>query len=177
MLASSAGTADTMCMQYTIRGIPERLDTVLRERARAENKSLNEIALGALADGLGVGSQPTVRRDLGDVAGTWKKDAEAEAVFTPSSSSPSCAPALRSAGARPKTRRSSADFSRRKASAFFTPTTGRPGTTPPFYRQLKRQGAPIPTHDLWIAALVLRHDLVLHSRDRHFDQLPQISRV
>ena len=67
-------------MQYTIRGIPERLDTVLRERARAENKSLNEIALGALADGLGVGSQPTVRRDLGDIAGTWKKDAEAEAA-------------------------------------------------------------------------------------------------
>jgi tRNA(fMet)-specific endonuclease VapC len=45
------------------------------------------------------------------------------------------------------------------------------------YRQLKRQGTPIPTHDLWIAALVLQHDLVLHSRDRHFDQLPQISRV
>ena len=45
------------------------------------------------------------------------------------------------------------------------------------YRQLKRQGTPIPTHDLWIAALVLQHDLVLHSRDRHFDHLPQISRV
>jgi len=45
------------------------------------------------------------------------------------------------------------------------------------YRQLRRQGTPIPTHDLWIAALVLQHDLVLHSRDRHFDQLPQISRV
>jgi hypothetical protein len=68
-------------MQYTIRGIPERLDTVLRERARAEGKSLNEVALGALADGLGVGSQPTVRRDLGDIAGTWRKDAEAEAAL------------------------------------------------------------------------------------------------
>ncbi len=45
------------------------------------------------------------------------------------------------------------------------------------YRQLRRQGTPIPTHDLWIAALVLQHDLVLHSRDRHFDHLPQISRV
>ena len=45
------------------------------------------------------------------------------------------------------------------------------------YRQLWRQGTPIPTHDLWIAALVLQHDLVLHSRDRHFDHLPQISRV
>ena len=45
------------------------------------------------------------------------------------------------------------------------------------YRQLKRQGTPIPTHDLWIAALVLQHDLVLHSRDKHFDHLPQISRA
>jgi tRNA(fMet)-specific endonuclease VapC len=45
------------------------------------------------------------------------------------------------------------------------------------FRQLKRQGTPIRTHDLWIAALTLQHDLVLHSRDRHFDQLPQISRV
>ena len=68
-------------MQYTIRGIPEQLDTVLRERARSENKSLNEVALAALADGLGVGSEPRVRRDLGDIAGTWKKDAEAEAAL------------------------------------------------------------------------------------------------
>jgi tRNA(fMet)-specific endonuclease VapC len=45
------------------------------------------------------------------------------------------------------------------------------------FRQLRRQGTPIPTHDLWIAALVLQHDLVLHSRDRHFDHLPQISRI
>ena len=45
------------------------------------------------------------------------------------------------------------------------------------YRQLRQQGTPIPTHDLWIAALVLQHDLVLHSRDRHFDHLPQLSRA
>lgn len=45
------------------------------------------------------------------------------------------------------------------------------------YRQLRRQGTPIPTHDLWIAALVLQHDLVLHSRDRHFEHLAQLSRV
>jgi predicted nucleic acid-binding protein len=31
--------------------------------------------------------------------------------------------------------------------------------------------------DVWIAALVLQHDLVLHSRDKHFDHLPQISRA
>jgi tRNA(fMet)-specific endonuclease VapC len=45
------------------------------------------------------------------------------------------------------------------------------------YRQLRSQGTPIPTNDLWTAALVLQHDLVLCHRDRHFDYLPQITRV
>jgi tRNA(fMet)-specific endonuclease VapC len=45
------------------------------------------------------------------------------------------------------------------------------------YAQLRRQGTPIPTNDMWIAALVLQHDLVLCTRDRHFDNLPQIPRT
>jgi tRNA(fMet)-specific endonuclease VapC len=45
------------------------------------------------------------------------------------------------------------------------------------YAQLRRQGTPIPTNDLWIAALVLQHDLLLASRDAHFDKLPQIARA
>ena len=45
------------------------------------------------------------------------------------------------------------------------------------YAQLRAQGTPIPTNDLWIAALVLQHDLSLCTRDRHFDHLPQIPRV
>ena len=44
------------------------------------------------------------------------------------------------------------------------------------YRQLRRQGTPIPTNDVWIAALVLQHGLTLHARDRHFDHLPQLMR-
>lgn len=43
--------------------------------------------------------------------------------------------------------------------------------------QLRAQGTPIPTNDLWIAALVVQHDLELYARDRHFDHLPQIPRV
>ena len=42
------------------------------------------------------------------------------------------------------------------------------------FRQLRRQGTPIPTNDIWIAALVLQHDLALYARDRHFEHLPQI---
>lgn len=45
------------------------------------------------------------------------------------------------------------------------------------FRQLRKQGTPVPTNDMWIAALVLQHDLVLHDRDKHFDHLPQLVRV
>jgi tRNA(fMet)-specific endonuclease VapC len=45
------------------------------------------------------------------------------------------------------------------------------------YRQLRQQGTPIPTNDLWIAALVVEHSLVLCSRDKHFQHLPQLQQV
>jgi tRNA(fMet)-specific endonuclease VapC len=40
--------------------------------------------------------------------------------------------------------------------------------------QLKRAGTPVPDNDLWIAALVLEHDLLLVTRDRHFQRIPQL---
>ena len=43
------------------------------------------------------------------------------------------------------------------------------------YRQLRHQGTPMPTNDLWIAALVVENDLALYSRDRHFATLPQLN--
>jgi len=45
------------------------------------------------------------------------------------------------------------------------------------YRQLRQQGTPIPTNDIWIAALVLQHSLTLYDRDRHFDALRQLIRA
>lgn len=45
-----------------------------------------------------------------------------------------------------------------------------------FY-QLRQQGTPIPTNDIWIAALTVEHALSLFSRDRHFDHLPQLARL
>jgi tRNA(fMet)-specific endonuclease VapC len=44
-------------------------------------------------------------------------------------------------------------------------------------QQLRRQATPIPTNDLWIAALVVQHGLTLYTRDAHFDRLPQILRL
>jgi len=45
------------------------------------------------------------------------------------------------------------------------------------FLQLRSQGTPIPTNDIWIAALVIEHDLLLYSRDRHFECLPQLPQV
>ena len=45
------------------------------------------------------------------------------------------------------------------------------------FAQLRRQGTPIPTNDLWIAAIVVQHDLVLLTADAHFEHLPQIARA
>jgi len=45
------------------------------------------------------------------------------------------------------------------------------------FRQLRSQGTPISTNDLWIAALVVQHNLILYTRDQHFDALPQLSRL
>ena len=42
--------------------------------------------------------------------------------------------------------------------------------------QLKRAGTPVPHADLWIGALALEHDLTLITRDRHFENIPQLMR-
>ncbi len=42
------------------------------------------------------------------------------------------------------------------------------------YFQLRKKGVAVPTNDLWIAALVVQHSLVLCSSDTHFQYLPQV---
>jgi len=37
--------------------------------------------------------------------------------------------------------------------------------------ELRQQGTPIPTNDLWIAALALQHDLTLCTKDAHFQHI------
>ena len=53
-------------------------------------------------------------------------------------------------------------------------------TTQQFARlvqQLRLQGTPLPTHDVWIASLTIQHNAMLCSRDKHFDVLPQLARA
>lgn len=59
--------------------------------------------------------------------------------------------------------------------AILLPTAATLDVYASLYRQLRKQGTPIPTNDLWIAALTLQHGLTLATRDRHFGSLPQLS--
>ena len=43
--------------------------------------------------------------------------------------------------------------------------------------ELKKAGKPIPTNDVWIAALCRQHALPLLSRDGHFDLISGIRRI
>jgi len=43
--------------------------------------------------------------------------------------------------------------------------------------ELKRARTPIPSNDVWIAALCRQHFLPLISRDRHFDAVSGITRI
>jgi predicted nucleic acid-binding protein len=43
--------------------------------------------------------------------------------------------------------------------------------------ELKEAGTPIPSNDLWIAALARQHALPILSRDRHFDLVKGLRRL
>ena len=40
--------------------------------------------------------------------------------------------------------------------------------------QLRRKGNPIPDNDIWIAAIAMQHDLILVTRDAHFDEVESL---
>ena len=63
-------------MQYTIRKVPTALDAALRRRAQEQGKSLNEVAIEAMASAVGVSGERSRKRDLHDIAGTWQDDPE-----------------------------------------------------------------------------------------------------
>ena len=49
------------------------------------------------------------------------------------------------------------------------------GDTAEYYsfvlNQLKKQGTPIPSNDIWIAATAFQHGLALHTVDKHFSHI------
>lgn len=45
------------------------------------------------------------------------------------------------------------------------------------FAQLRQQATPIPTNDLWIAAMVIQHGFTLLTRDTHFKYIAQLSQL
>lgn len=43
--------------------------------------------------------------------------------------------------------------------------------------ELKRAGTPLPSNDVWIAALCRQHGLPILSRDEHFDSVAGLTRI
>jgi hypothetical protein len=62
--------------QLTVRRVPERVKQHLKELAKREEKSLNQITLEILERGLGLAGEEIVYHDLDDLAGTWIDDPE-----------------------------------------------------------------------------------------------------
>lgn len=68
-------------MQYTIRNIPDYLDAALRDAARDQGKSLNDVAVEALTRGAGISECRVRQRDLSDIVGTWQEDPAFDAAL------------------------------------------------------------------------------------------------
>ncbi len=82
-LESACSGAHSACMrrrheseavQYTIRNVPKVVDRALRRRAQRLSKSLNEVAVEALARGADVRQQPAEHHDVDFLFGSWIED-------------------------------------------------------------------------------------------------------
>lgn len=74
-----APIAYSACMpktQYTLRAVPAAIDRALRRRARDEAKSLNTVAVEALARGLELDAKPVEHTDLDALIGSWQENKE-----------------------------------------------------------------------------------------------------
>ena len=68
-------------VQYTIRGIPERINRYLRKKAKNEHKSLNQVIIECITRGLGLTEDKVYYHDLDELAGTWHEDPDFDAVI------------------------------------------------------------------------------------------------
>ena len=68
-------------MQYTLRDIPPRLDDALRQRAKDEGKSLNQVTIEALLRAFGLVGSPVLQRDVSAIAGSWQEDPDFDAAL------------------------------------------------------------------------------------------------
>jgi hypothetical protein len=68
-------------MQYTLRRIPTEVDRAVRRRAREQGRTISEVAIEAMAEGLGLKGEPARRRSVQDLLGARGRDRELEAAL------------------------------------------------------------------------------------------------
>ena len=69
-------------MQYTLRNIPKKVDQALRKRAKEQGRSLNDVAVEALAIATGATAAAPVKHcDLSEFAGKWQDDPEFDRIM------------------------------------------------------------------------------------------------
>ena len=69
------------CRQYTIRNIPDSLDSEIRRRARKTHKSMNAVLINALSRGIGLTEDQVQYHDLDGLVGSWIDDPEFDAAM------------------------------------------------------------------------------------------------
>lgn len=67
-----------MLAQYTVRGVPEEVDRILRETARRRKISINQLIIEKLSDAT-VGEKPYT--DFSDLVGQWVPDAAFDEIL------------------------------------------------------------------------------------------------
>jgi hypothetical protein len=68
-------------MQYTLRKVPREVDKALRRKAKLEGKSLNQVAVEALAKGANIDQPRQEFRNLDFAIGTWVEDPEFDKII------------------------------------------------------------------------------------------------
>jgi hypothetical protein len=76
-----ASNAYNAGMQYTLRKIPREVDRALRQKAKKEGKSLNQVAVEALARGASVEQVRPKFHNLDFAIGTWVEDPEFDKII------------------------------------------------------------------------------------------------
>lgn len=64
-----------MTTQYTIHSVPDTVDDALHRLAEQGSKSINAVAIEALARGLELNAAEAIHHDLDCLIGTWQEDA------------------------------------------------------------------------------------------------------
>jgi hypothetical protein len=72
---SRASRAAEGGVQYTVRGVPARVDAALRRKAVTERRSLNEVLRDALVKEAGEAAAARRHHDLDELVGSWVEDA------------------------------------------------------------------------------------------------------